>query len=242
MVYVLVLEDQLVQRRRLVEILERIDRGFCILETDSIEIGLEISKNYPINLFFIDIELRDGSGLAFAEDIRKNSRYEFTWIIFITSYYEHMLRAFKRIHCYDYIIKPYEDEEIEKLIQKLLRSPQYNMIQEAFVTFEINGVFMRFYIKDIYFIEAMGKHCMIHTVHGQYLIKRMSLRNVLNMDSSSGLIQVHRSYIINPYRIKMVDCRFGSWMIHFEGYDKTAMVGFTFQNKMRKYLSLKEER
>lgn len=241
MIYVLVLEDQPVQRRRLVEILERLDKGFCVLETDSIERGLEISKNYPINLFFIDIELKDGSGLTFAEEIRKNPRYEFAWIIFITSYYEHMLRAFKRIHCYDYIIKPYEDEEIEKLTQKLLRSPQSNMMQEAFLTFEIKGVFMRFHIKDIYFIEAMGKHCMIHAVHGRYLIKRMPLRNVLNMDSSGGLIQVHRSYIINPLRIKMVDCRFGSWMIHFEGYDKTAMVGFTFQNKMRKYLSLQED-
>ncbi len=240
MYYILVLEDHPIQRQRLAGILRKLSNEVSILESDSVTTAFQIAQDYPINLFYIDIELKDGSGYKFAEEIRKNPKYECTWMVFITSYQEHMLEAFKEIHCYDYLIKPYEDAEIEKLTQKLLFYHRGKKKEDPFLTFEIDSVFIRFYVKDIYFIEAMGKNCLIHTVHGQYTIKRMSLKNILSMASCRNLIQIHRAYIINPQRMKMLDCRFGSWMVYFDGYDKVAMVGFTFQKKIKSYLSLTE--
>ncbi|WP_242951372.1 response regulator [Clostridium kluyveri] len=67
MVNILVLEDNQVQRKILVETITQIDKHFIIYEGDSEKEGLEIANEKEISLFYVDISLKGSSGLDFAK-------------------------------------------------------------------------------------------------------------------------------------------------------------------------------
>lgn len=74
-------------------------------------------ENEDIDLFFIDINLPDGSGIELAKAIRSRSRYELKGIVFLTTEAYQVVTAFKTTHCYDYLIKPYDEEDIKNVIK-----------------------------------------------------------------------------------------------------------------------------
>lgn len=67
MVNILVLEDNAFQRKILVETIRQMGEHFIIYEGDSEKEGLEIANEREISLFYVDISLKDSSGLDFAK-------------------------------------------------------------------------------------------------------------------------------------------------------------------------------
>ncbi len=241
MKYILIIEDHIVQRRRLVQIINGLNEDIAVLEAESEEQAIKLAEQYPISLFYIDVQLKSGSGIGFAEKIRTNTQYELTWIVFITGYKQYMLHAFKRVHCYDYILKPYKEEEVRKITLKLLNNCTSKKKDTAFLTFDIEDILVRIYLKDIYFIEVIGKNCVIHTVHGKHEIKRFSLRKMLEITENTRLYQSHRAYLINVDKICKVEYHTGAWSVFFEGYQSSALVGITYQSQIKKVLLQKPE-
>ncbi len=229
---IMVVEDHLTQRKNLVHILKQINSASNIIEADGIHQALELLKSNCIDLFFLDIELLDGSGLELAEEIRKSKAYEFTWIVFITCYEQYALEAYKGIHCYEYITKPYNEEHIKSLTIKLLDNLPVKKTNNAFMLIDIEGISLKIFFHDIIFIEVYKKDSIIHTVYGQHKIKRMALKNLVHMTEKSELKQVHRAYIVNLNRIKSIDRTKSTWNICFEGYSAVALVGSTYQKTL----------
>lgn len=69
---------------------------------------------FPFDLFLLDVNLvkedkEDSSGLIFAEEIRSIIKYEFTPVVMITSVASLEIEAYRRIHCYQYLLKPYSE-------------------------------------------------------------------------------------------------------------------------------------
>lgn len=90
---------------------------------DAYQTALE--KN--IDVFLVDIVLKpekldDMSGMIFAESIRQVEKYRFTPIIFLTALCDPEMHAYKEIHCYGYLSKPYNKEvkNIRKTIQNVM--------------------------------------------------------------------------------------------------------------------------
>ena len=52
--------------------------------------------------------------------IRSIDEYEFSQIIFLTTHMEYITQAFKQTHCYDYILKPYDQEDVQAMLNKLI--------------------------------------------------------------------------------------------------------------------------
>ena len=229
---IMVVEDHQTQRRNLVQILKRTSIVSHIIEASSIYQALELLKSNCIDLFFLDIDLSDGSGLRLAEEIRKSKIYEFTWIVFITCYEQYALEAYKNIHCYEYITKPYHEEYIESLTIKLLNNLPVKKASNAFMLIDIEGVSLKIFFQDIIFIEVYKKDSIIHTIYGQHKIKRMSLKKLVHITENSELKQVHRAYIVNMNRIKSIDRTKSTWHIGFEGYSHRALVGSTYQKEL----------
>lgn len=235
---ILVLEDHPIQRANLCSLLKEIDKDIALFESDSIEKAIKYMIEYDIDLFYLDIELGDECGLEFAKRIRAEKKYEFTGIVFITSHKRYILEAFKSIHCYDFINKPYNKEEIIQVTSKLLKSPYIGQTkQKKFLVFNVDDIHIKIYIDDIFFIEALGKHSIIHSVHGEYEMKRRSLKSFLVQVKGSSLIQSHRSYIINTKHIYKIDCSNGIREVWFNNYDKPALIGYTYKDKIDDYIT-----
>ncbi|WP_231247744.1 LytR/AlgR family response regulator transcription factor [Clostridium botulinum] len=109
---ILIVEDDSVQSTILKTMLESLDFQLNIYKATNELEALNILNKNNIDLFFMDIDLGSSSGLELAFKIRKDPKYEFSWIIFLTTHMQYITQAFKEIHCYDYILKPYDKNEV----------------------------------------------------------------------------------------------------------------------------------
>jgi two-component system, LytTR family, response regulator LytT len=115
MVKVLIIEDELLAVKRLEKMLSEVDEQAEIVGlTDSIEASVKWLSSQPApDLILMDIELADGQSFEIFNKVAVTSP-----VIFITSYDEYAIRAFK-VNSIDYLLKPVKKEELKMSFQKL---------------------------------------------------------------------------------------------------------------------------
>lgn len=235
MINVLIVEDSEIQRKNLYLILSRLSIDLKIYEADDKEIALKIAKKNLINFFLVDIELKQSSGIDFAMEIRKMKEYKYSWIIFITTYINYMIKSFKEIHCYDYILKPYDSKDIEKICEMILDNSYNNEISNnrTYVLFDHKGIKLKIFLDEILFIEVTIGKCVIHTKIEKYIINRVSLKNVLKMINCDYIVQCHKSCAVNIKYIRKIE-KYSqiSWNIYFDNYEYYAFMGAKYRNKI----------
>jgi DNA-binding LytR/AlgR family response regulator len=234
---ILLAEDDMKQCENLRKMLHMIDTKINIYEAEDKNEALEISKDVHIDLFFIDISLKSSSGLDLAFELRKMSEYEFTWLVFLTTHVEYLSQALKQVHCYDYIVKPYNKDEIINMVKKFSLHSQNsnNSVKEderKSIFFELkNGIGIKVYIDEIIFVESSMRTCIVNTISDSYTLKKISLKKVLELINCDYIIQSHKSFLVNIKYINginKVNSRLSE--ICFENCDKIALLGYRFRN------------
>lgn len=242
MINILILEDDLIQGTILSKIIKEQDPHFTIYQTDNEAEGLRIANETNIDLFFVDIYLKDSSGLSFAKKIRSLDKYKLTWIVFVTTHIKYMVKAFKEIHCYDYVIKPYSKEAIQNLTLTLLNEPKVDEIplinEKNYILFEQKGVCLKLYINEIIYIEVCLRTSIIHTKNEIYELNNMSLKKIKELTNNFDFIQVHRSYIVNKDLIKAIDKTTSPWSIILNKHENKIPVGNKFKSTILHALRL----
>ncbi|MBE3089065.1 MAG: response regulator transcription factor, partial [Actinobacteria bacterium] len=163
--------------------------------------ALKIAQREMIDLFYIDINVKNESGLKFALEIRKIESYRLTWIIFVTIYKDYMLSAFKKIHCYDYILKPYNKENIQRITELLLSDSRGQAaateMKEKFIIVPIKNIQVKIFVNEIIFVEVFIRTSIIHTLNGFFAIDYLSLKKLNSMIVDKNILQSHRAYLVN---------------------------------------------
>ena len=196
---ILLVEDEKIQREALASIIKSNFVDVRIYEAASKKEALKIINEKDVHLFFIDIHLKDSSGLELAKKIRQHENHSLTGIVFVTGELIHIIEAFKSIHCYDFIVKPYKENDIIRIVDVFLNSTPLRSIKEgkySFIDIDSN-ISIKLYHNDIIYIEYIDKCCYIHTMSGIYNIKRTSLVKLLKSLSDDEIIQTHRSFAVN---------------------------------------------
>ena len=238
---IILVEDDSMQRSILKKMILSANEFVKIYEADSESGALDIINKYDINMFLIDISLKESSGLDLAVKIRNISKYEFSQIIFLTTHMEYIIQAFKETHCYDYILKPYDKEKVQAMVKKLINNDAKNMIEKKEATREEkeivinlkNGIYVGVKVDDIVFIEVTGKKCEINTINGTYIASNMSLKKMLQLIDSDYIIQSHRAFIVNKHyilKIEKIDVKLST--IHLKNCSKTALLGYKFKDNV----------
>ena len=140
MTKIMILEDSMDSLMALTAMIKKISKDIAVVPVESLEkarAALQDEANL-FQAFLLDINLdeqdmEDASGMEFARQVRNDIRYAFTPLVMITSIANLELAAYRELHCYQYILKPYDEEEIEKLIHKVLF--QTGESKEPFVRF-----------------------------------------------------------------------------------------------------------
>lgn len=230
------------QRSILKKIILSANESIKIYEADSENSALDVIKNNDINMFLIDISLKESSGLDLAVKIRNIPKYEFRQIIFLTTHMEYIVQAFKETHCYDYILKPYDKEKVQAMINKLVDNDINNLTNKEEETKEEkkeviinikNGIYVGVKVDDIVFIEVIGKNCEVNTINGMYIASNMSLKKMLKLIDCDYIIQSHRAFVVNKnyiLEIEKIDVKLST--IHFKDYTKTALLGYKFKDSV----------
>ena len=121
MARILILEDENTSRTALKKMLQNISAEITVdAAADLAKARLLLGSTVSFDLFFLDVNLEpekdgDTSGIRFAEEIRSMRQYEFTPLVMITSVAGLEMEAYRRLHCYQYVVKPYVQSEVEEI-------------------------------------------------------------------------------------------------------------------------------
>lgn len=111
---IVLIEDEQLALEHLEMLVKRYDSTIEIIANlSSVQTAVDWFRNHPSpDLAFFDIQLADGSSFEILDQIAVQCP-----IIFATAYQEYTLKAFK-VNGIEYILKPYDYEEIENALDK----------------------------------------------------------------------------------------------------------------------------
>lgn len=234
---ILLLEDDNIQRIGLRRIIEQNYLDLKVYDVDSIKDAEKIIEKHKIDLFLIDINLSDGSGIDFVKSIRKKEEYEMTGVVFISSQVIHIIDAFKNTHCYDFLVKPYNIDEVKKVINIFMKGvlPSKNNYGNFIIVQLDNGISMKVYENEIIFAEYFKRKCIIHTIKEKIESKSLTLSKIISMSSEGNLIQSHKSYIVNIRYITKVEKIYSKlWDIEFSNIKEKAQLSNSYKDEVLK--------
>ena len=152
----------------------------------------DISNGVKIDILFLDIELQDSNGIELGKYIRNYMKNMSMNIVYISSMTEYAMELFK-IHPYDFVVKPFDKNEIENLIDEMCGYyKQDNKHFKYCVYGKTNMVMMR----DIKYFESRGRHIIINLVDNQSIQYVGQLKNEIKK-LPLNFVEIGKSYIIN---------------------------------------------
>lgn len=229
---ILVVEDVKEQREALVKMIERNYFDSRIYSTDSVKKSLEIAKEKDINLFILDIGLTDGSGMELAKQLRSMDKYSLTGIVFITNNIIHIMEAFKGIHCYDFLVKPYNEDDVKKIIDLFESNNNVSDKEGEYIVVTVDGcVKTKVYCEDIIYIKYENRSCEIKTKNGDVIAKGFGLAKLLGEIKSDNIIQCHKAFAVNSKFIeKIVKIESKIWDIYFWNCEDNIPLGYKYKD------------
>lgn len=193
-----------------------------VRKTDSLELcgsyssaiqAMKSLPEHPVDLLFLDIQMPELNGLEFSRMVPTSTR-----IIFTTAFEQYAIDGY-RVNALDYLLKPisYGDfiEAVNKALQwfelrKKAESPDSDSMSNSS---DANHIYVKSDYKiiqieldKILYIEGLKDYIKIYTEDNQRPI--LSLASMKTMEEklpSNRFIRVHRSYIVQKQKIKIID-------------------------------------
>ena len=159
--------------------------------------GEELLKyDRPIDILFLDIQMRDMDGMETARKLREKKFRGF--LIFITVLKEMVFQSFE-VQAYDYLVKPIEEKHFDKTMERLLVSMQNAseanlLIQKGYESRMIS-------LEEIVFCEIIDRKIYLHLTSSEVVDYYERLEN-LETKLGSRFFRCHRSYLINLKYLK----------------------------------------
>lgn len=170
------------------------------IETDVFFSGEDLTKtikNIFYDVIFLDIKMKDLSGIDVSRLIRNTMGNESTQIIYISGNTEYAIEVFE-YDPFHFLTKPLNKEKIEKAFLKLIH--KLNLKAEAF-TYKIGHDTFKVPIKDILYFESYKREIIIY--YGSKEDKFYgSLENIYLQLNKYDFLLIHKSYLINSIHVR----------------------------------------
>ena len=168
--------------------------------------AVQAMKELPgkqIDLLFLDIQLPELNGLEFSKMVNSHTR-----IVFTTAFGQYAIDGYK-VNALDYLLKPisYVDflQAANKAVQwfELLQQPKEE-IDSIFVKSEYKLVQIE--LKNILYVEGLKDYIKIYEEgNSKPILSLMSMKAMEEMLPASRFMRVHRSYIVQKDKIRIID-------------------------------------
>lgn len=168
--------------------------------------AIQAMKELPgkqIDLLFLDIQMPELNGLEFSKMVNSHTR-----IVFTTAFGQYAIDGYK-VNALDYLLKPisYVDflQAANKAVQwfELLQQPKEE-IDSIFVKSEYKLVQIE--LKNILYVEGLKDYIKIYEEgNSKPILSLMSMKAMEEMLPASRFMRVHRSYIVQKDKIRIID-------------------------------------
>ena len=201
MFYIVICEDDILQRELLVGYLVQIFTDLK-LEYEFIEFssGEELLSNYPekVDILFLDIQMDKLTGMDTARKVREFDKN--VEIVFTTAIPDYIHEGYE-VRAYRYLLKPLDYESILKhtkaCIDDLIDRKDTIVIKDKSQTHIMQT-------EDIYYIEVLRKEVTIYTKEEKYMFKT-SMKSIENRLVKKNFFRCHKSYLINLKKVKSLN-------------------------------------
>lgn len=227
MAKVMIVEDEHNTAKGLERIIMSINKNIDVFITGYAEEALKESCKSTYDMFLLDIQLLDYSGFELAKELRKIDEYKFTPIVFITAIPTKELMAFKQTHCYDYIIKPFDEKEVVEVLNEIIN---YGIKKEEYISFNMKKYIYRVRMDDIIYLEAIQRRIKVVTVNEQFYLSHNTLEN-MESKLAKNFIRCHKGFIVNINYISSIDK--SSNYIVLECIKKEIPIGKKYKDNLR---------
>ena len=158
----------------------------------------------PIDIAFLDVQMGGISGIETAQRLRTWNKW--VALIYVTSYDNYIKKAMT-IHPFEYITKPYEAEQIFRVLEEYLddiRSVKSSETKEYFKLSTDNSC--RYVeMEDIYYFSYVQDRTInVQMRKDSYAIKD-SIANVYDIVNHNYFIMPNQSFIVNIQHIREID-------------------------------------
>ncbi len=163
-----------------------------------------------VDLLFLDIQMPELDGLEFSHMVDPDTR-----IIFTTAFGQYALDSY-RVNALDYLLKPisYKDflEASNKALQWFeLKASAENRAddssgEEECIYVKSEYKLIQISLQDILYIEGLKDYVKIYLeTEPRPVMSLMSLKSLEERLPASRFLRVHRSYIVQKSKIRLID-------------------------------------
>ena len=178
-----------------------------------------ISCGDSFDIYFLDIEMGDISGIELAKRIRKRQEYpgnsiregqaglekcirerqsdpgNRSVIIFVTAYREYMEEAFD-VNAFHYLVKPIKESKFAEVFQRALKEARFSDEQrKKYVIIKDGENRKKILFSEIQYIDSNDRKVVFHTDSG--LAETYARMYDLEKELGDTFFRCHRCYIVN---------------------------------------------
>lgn len=148
------------------------------------------------DVYFLDIEIADESGIQLAEQIRQVNQY--APVIFMTSYPKYAIDVFD-VNTFDFLLKPMTFENFKKVIYKV---SDYIFVSKTNFVFMHNKNQYAVPYQNIIYIEKIKRKAYIH-INSEHMYEcNMTMEEIINKLSTDMFVKINRGCVVN---LAMID-------------------------------------
>ena len=245
---ILVIEDDKPVREGIIILLEK--KGFKPIAAKDGEEGLSLISEIIPDLIISDVMMPGINGYTLKKFLEENERLSSIPFIFLSAKADIKdVRKGMELGADDYIIKPFNANDLLKAIEIRLKKSNVNLHQNTikkeeeklgeestiFVDIEDNPRFIK--VSEIVAITATGNYTTIHQSGKKKSLVRKALNDWEKQLSEKSFKRIHRSTIININRVeKMIKWSSGTYLVKMYNIDEKFNVSQRYASKLRKSL------
>lgn len=175
----------------------------------------------PVDLLFLDIQMPELSGMEFSRMLEAPTR-----IIFTTAFEQYALDSYK-VNALDYLLKPVRYADFLQSAKKALQ--WYELVRKeaaesgeaknevfplpALSSSSIESIFIKteyklvqVELRKILYIEGLKDYVKIYVEDEPHpILSLVSMKTMEEMLPSDRFIRVHRSFIVQPEKIRVIE-------------------------------------
>lgn len=168
------------------------------------EEAIHFARKQKPQVVFLDIDMPGMNGLEAARTL--HDLYSDIIVIFATAYPNYALDAYE-VYCFDYILKPFDEERISKTLAKLSSTIKGQLLastsETEAIAIQSHGRTYLLNPDEILYIESSRANVLIKTTRRELLLKG-NLADWAQRLQRFGIIPSHRSYLVNVNKVREI--------------------------------------
>ena len=199
MINCIIIEDEPLAVKKLVNFIDKLPTLNLLATFSSAIAAIEFLKANSVDLIFLDIEMKELTGIQLLESIHIKSK-----VIITTAYEKYAIKGFD-LQVSDYLLKPITFERFVKACDKVTQDiNQHLNIEHCKIFIKTEYRLEGVDTSEILYIEGMGDYRRIVTIQKRIMTLQTfkELTDLLPMDK---FCRVHNSFVVSLEKIEKIE-------------------------------------